>query len=158
MREIFPLLNKRCITEEMVLGACKKLDTLIFFFPLNLDGYFVPISVSPSGKQEIYVNSQLSPVRRIATAVHEIKHAALDVSSNSVLRSHHHGLTVSLRRDQELLHAAEYEAYAMSALAVIPEPKLIKAERGLFDPEDEFLEDLWTIRAELQTSYANELR
>lgn len=158
MREIFPLLNKRAITEEMVQRAAKALDTHIFYLPLNLDGYFVPRSVAPSGKQEIYINARLSPERQIAAAVHEIKHAAVDISSNAVLRSHHHGLTVSLRRDRDSLQAAEYGAYAMSAIALIPEPKLIKASRGLFDPEDEFLEDLWRIRVELQNLHGGEMK
>lgn len=148
MREIFPVLNKRIITESMVRKACARLDTSLFYRPLNLDGYFVPKSIA--GRQEIYINSRLSSEWQIVTAVHEIKHAALDIESDRVLTSHHHGLKNS--------KGAEFEAYAISSIALLPEPKLIGASRGLFDAEDEFLTDLWRIRLRVHDLYGHQLR
>lgn len=151
MRELFPVLNERVITEPMVRRACKKLATDIFYRPLNLDGYFVPQSISLSGKQEIYINSRLTTTRQMVTAVHEIKHAALDVESDRILTSHHRGLA-------QATQGAEFDAYAISSIALIPEPRLVRASRGLFDVEDEFLDDLWRIRLKVHELFGDQLR
>lgn len=151
MRELFPVLNRRAVTDAMVRRACKRLDTLLFYQPLRLDGYFVPASVSASGQQEIYVNSRLTPAGQLVAAVHEVKHAALDVEADRVLASSHKGLATAK-------HGPEFDAYAISAIALIPESKLINASRGLFDVEDEFLTDLWRVRLKVHDLYGPQLR
>lgn len=55
MRELFPVLNKRVVTDAMVRRACGDLETDLYYQPLALDGYFVPKSVSPSGRLRVYV-------------------------------------------------------------------------------------------------------
>lgn len=153
MRELFPELNRYSVTEKMVRRASRSLDTPIFYEPLNLDGYFIPASISLTGKQAIYLNSKATIERQIASAVHEMTHAAVHTSSGSILCSHRLGLTDALYRDRERLRSLEFDAYAISAIALIPLQKLMRASRGLFEAEDEFIEDLWQLRIQIFNLY-----
>lgn len=153
LRELLPSLNRRRITWRMIQRANRKLGALLFNIPLQLDGYFVPASLSESGKPEIYINSNLSEDLQIATTVHEVKHAALDQPLGKVLFSFRGEWTTAARREIEEYRRYEFEACAMGAIALLPEKKLRHASHGLFDPEDEFIEDVWRIRLILREQY-----
>jgi hypothetical protein len=58
-----------------------------------------------------------------------------------------------VRRHLEKWRQYEYEACAMGALALLPRPKLKYASRGLFDPEDEFMDEIWRIRFDLRERF-----
>lgn len=137
----------------MVRSACKKIGALLFCVPLSLDGYFVPPGLSESGKTEIYVNSRLSEDLQIATAVHEIKHAAFDYPLEEILFSYRGEWTIAARYQMEKYRRYEYEACAMGALALITEPRLKHASRGLFDVDDEFIADVWLIRLDVRSTH-----
>lgn len=153
LKDLLPSLNKRRITWRMIHRACRQLKALIFNIPLRLDGYFVPASLSVSGQPEIYINSCLSENLQIATAVHEIKHAVLDYPIEQILFSFRGEWTAAALRQLEERRRYEFEACAMGALALLPEKKLERASRGLFDTEDEFLDDIWRIRLHLRQMY-----
>lgn len=146
LKEYLPSLNRRRITWRMIQRACRKLGAMLFNVPLRLDGYFVPAIMSESGQPEIYVNSNLSEDLQIATAVHEIKHAAIDAPLNRILFSFREEWTAAARREIDEYQKYEFEACAMGAISILPEKKLKRASRGLYDPEDEFIEDVWRIR------------
>lgn len=146
MKKLIPFFNRRRVTWQRIEKACRKLKALLFCKPLNFDGYFVPPDISASGKPEIYVNCKLSEDRQIATAVHELKHSLLDSSRNKMLFSFRKDWTVAARREWEEEQKFEVEACAMGAIALLPEKKIRNASRGLFDEEDEFIEDIWKIR------------
>lgn len=137
----------------MIKRACNKIGALLFCIPLKLDGYYIPPELSESGKPEIYVNSKLSEDLQIATAVHEIKHAAFDYPLESILFSYRKEWTNAARRELETLRRYELEACAMGSLALIYEEKLKHASRGLFDEDDEFIADVWVIRLNLRVDY-----
>jgi hypothetical protein len=153
MKNLLPSLNRRRITWRMIVRAVNKLGAKLFCLPLRLDGYFVPSSISESGKPEIYINSRLSDDLQIATAVHEIKHGAFDFDLGVVLFSYRREWTAAARRGWDQYHKFEFEACAMGAMALLPETKLKHASRGLFDETDEFLEDLWKIRLYTRENY-----
>lgn len=153
LRKYLPSLNKKRITWRMVERACRKLNALLYCIPLRLDGYYVPSELSESGKDEIYVNSNLSEERQIATAVHEIKHCAFDYPIGQILFSYRKEWTEAARRQLDEHRRYELEACAMGAVSILPVAKLKKASRGLFDTEDEFLDDLWSIRLRLRHEF-----
>ena len=153
LKELFPSLNKRKITWRMISRACKKIGARLFCIPLRLDGYFVPAKLSESGAPEIYVNSNLSEDMQIATAVHEVKHAAFDQPRGAILFSYRGEWTAAARREIDELRRFEYEACAMGAIALITEKKLKHASRGLFDVDDEFIEDVWRIRMHVREAF-----
>lgn len=146
MKILFPSLNKKRITWLMVVRAVNKLEAKLFCLPLRLDGYFIPAGISVSGKSEIYVNSKLPENIQIATAVHEVKHAAFDTSIGEILFSFRKDWTIANRRKLERHQHHEFEACAVASIALLPEKKLEKASRNLFDEEDEFLSNIWKIR------------
>ena len=137
----------------MIKRACNKINALLFCIPLKLDGYFIPSELSGSGKPEIYVSSRLSEDLQIATAVHEIKHAVFDYPLESILFSYRREWTIAARRQFEEYRRYEYEACAMGSLALLPEIKLKRASRGLFDEDDEFIADVWLIRLDLRVNH-----
>jgi hypothetical protein len=153
LKELFPSLNRRRITWRMVQRAARKLDAPLFCRPLKLDGYFVPAGASLSGRPEIYVNVRLSEDLQIATAVHEIKHAAFDRAPGRILFSHRREWTRAARRELEQHDRAEFEACAMAVLALLPVPRLRRASLGLFEADDEFIVDLWRIRLDVREIY-----
>jgi Zn-dependent peptidase ImmA (M78 family) len=153
MRKYLPSLNRRPITWRMIVRAARKLSAQVFCIPLKLDGYFVPAHLSLSGQPEIYVNSRLSEVRQIATAVHELAHTILHFALDRVLYSYRADWTVAARRTAERLVYYEQEACAFGAIALLPERKLRFASFGLFDPDDEFMHDIWRIRLQLRAMY-----
>jgi Zn-dependent peptidase ImmA (M78 family) len=153
MQKILPSLNKKRITWRMIAIAKNKVGALLFCVPLKKDGYFVPSDASESGKPEIYINSNLSEDIQIATSVHELKHAIFD-SDRSILFSNRKDWTQAARREKEEFDNFEFQACAMGALSLIPEIKLKHASRGLFDVEDEFIDDVWQIRLKLRYGYA----
>lgn len=153
LKKYLPSLNRRRITWQMVQRACKKIGALLFNIPLRLDGYFVPAELTLSGKPEIYVNARLSEDLQIATAVHELKHAVFDNATTKISFSIRGEWTTAARREFEEHRRYEYEACAMGAISLLPKNKLRFASRGLFEPEDEFLDDVWRIRLNCREVY-----
>jgi Zn-dependent peptidase ImmA (M78 family) len=153
IRKLLPSLNKKRITWRMIVRAVNKLKAKLFCIPMQLDGYFIPPEISRSGRPEIYVNARLAEDLQIATAVHELKHARFDTLAGSVLYSFREAWTTATRRHLEKWRQYEYEACAMGALALLPKQKLKHAGRGLFDPEDDFLDEIWRIRFDLRERF-----
>ncbi len=146
MRELLPSLNKKRITWQIIKKTWNKIVALLFLVLLRLDGYFIPPGRSKSGKPEIYVSSRLSADLQIATAVHEIKDAVFDNPLESILFSYRSKWATAARRHLGKHRRHEYEPCTMGALTLITELRLRHASRGLFDEDDEFITDAWTIR------------
>ncbi len=153
LQEFLPSLNKRKITWRMIIRACRKIGAKLFCIPLKLDGYFIPETLSESNKPEIYVNANLSEDLQIATAVHEMKHAIFDTNFNSILFSYRQEWSYATNKIISERRKHELEACAMGAMALITERKLEKATRGLFDIDDEFIEQIWKIRLSVREVY-----
>jgi Zn-dependent peptidase ImmA (M78 family) len=153
MSQILPNLNKKKITWRNIAKACKAVNAEIYNIPLNFDGYFVPLQNSLSHQNEIYINSNLCESHQIATAVHELKHAVIDTAIGEILFSYRHDWTTADRQQIEQFQHYEFEACAISAIAILPAKDLHHATRDLFEIEDEFADNLWRIRMFTREKY-----
>lgn len=116
IKKHFPHFNERPITADdfwqLVRGEKKQLT--VAQMPLLVDGYYT----ARGERHYILIDSRLSGVRWLHTALHELHHYLFDVPGQN------EGYT--FYRNGRYLDRREYRADAFATIAVLPWPELVR--------------------------------
>lgn len=74
IKEVFPHFNRIAITEEDFWRVCKRRKIIVKEMPLLINGYYE----RRKGRDYILLNTDLSSVQWLHTALHELCHYLLD--------------------------------------------------------------------------------
>ncbi len=120
IRSIFPHFNERPITTEDFWRVAKRENIRVRPMPLLVDGYYT----FRRGKHFILINSELTGVRWLHTALHELHHYLFDIPGENENYTFYRNGTIIDRR--------EYRADAFATIGVMPWPELLHlAEEGI---------------------------
>lgn len=114
--EFIPHLNSRELTEDDFYKLCRREKVAVREMPLkeNIYGYYTNLK----GKSYIVINRNLSKMRWLEVAFHELGHHYLHAPvPQSVFFN-----------SQDLTHKQEVEAQTLALLALIPQPILQEIE------------------------------
>lgn len=114
IRFVFPYFNERPITNEEFWQAVKKEKIIVKQLPLLVDGYYT----CRRGRHYILIDSKLSGIRWLHTALHELHHYLFDVPSDRDGGTFYRGGKIIDRR--------EYKADAFALCGIMPWPELIQ--------------------------------
>lgn len=114
IRSIFPHFNERPVTIEDFWRVVTKHKIIVKEFPLIVDGYYT----HRRGRHIILINSKLSGVRWLHTALHELHHYLFDVpGENEGYTFYRRGAIVDRR---------ECKADAFALMCILPWPRLLE--------------------------------
>lgn len=128
IREVFPQFNKTALTESDFWRACKREKVVVREMPLAIDGYYQ----MRRGRHFILLNSRLSGIRWLHTALHEFFHYLLHVPGEYDGRTLYRGIESN---------AVEKAADAFALIGILPFTELERlAFEGLTEDQDWMLQ------------------
>ncbi len=118
IKAVFPHFNERPITEDDFWRAAKREKIIVREIPLAVDGYYQP----KRGRHYILINSELTGVKWLHTALHEFCHYLFDVPG--VPENH-----VMYRRPcGDASDPREMFADAFALVGLLPFPDLVRLQ------------------------------
>lgn len=116
---VFPHFNERAVTTDDFWRVAKRERIIVKEIPLLIDGYYQ----RRRGRHYILINSKLSGVRWLHTALHELHHYFFDEPGR--------GAGYAFYRNGQYVDRREYKADAFATICLLPWPELLK-----ITPED----------------------
>ncbi len=113
IQAVFPDFNIRPITTEDFWRVVRREKIVVRQMPLMVDGYYT----IRRNKHYILINSKLTGVRWLHTALHELHHFLFDVPGPKDGRAFY--------RNGEYIDRREYRADAFALIGVLPWPDLL---------------------------------
>lgn len=130
IRDVFPKFNVEPVLEDEFWLACKRFKIIVKSLPLTVDGYHE----KKRGRNYILINSELTGIKWLHTALHELCHFLFDapsVSKNHVFFRYGY----SERAEQRDPREEFADAFALACILPLPELKRLANEDLSDNPE-----------------------